>query len=195
LPNIGKYNFMRNFNQRNKKDRRDFGGRDSGNRTMHSATCDECGNDCEVPFEPSGDKPIYCSNCFGKNKNSGAERSDRRDSGRSNFRDKQMFAAVCDKCGKSCEVPFKPSGGKPIFCSDCFDQNRGSGSKNSGPTKEQFEIINSKLDKILKALYPAAGEATVIKPNNEDEKKVTSKKAVKKKTVAVVLGKLKKKKK
>ncbi len=43
------------------------GGRD-GNRsqrpTMHRAVCDECGRDCEVPFKPSGDKPIYCSKCF-----------------------------------------------------------------------------------------------------------------------------------
>ena len=61
---------MKNFHQHNRNDKRPFGGRDSGKRSMHRATCDECGQDCEVPFKPSGDKPIYCSNCFGKNKSS-----------------------------------------------------------------------------------------------------------------------------
>jgi CxxC-x17-CxxC domain-containing protein len=110
-----------------------------------------------------------------------------------------MFSAVCDKCGKSCEVPFKPSGGKPIFCSDCFGQNRGSGSQASGPSKEQFDLINSKLDKILKALNPAVKEVAEIKSNKEisvlAEKKAVPKKAAKKKAVAVVSGEAKKKKK
>ncbi|MBN2853913.1 hypothetical protein JXK06_00020 [Patescibacteria group bacterium] len=46
-----------------------FGGRrDSGfggEKVMHRATCAECGNSCEVPFKPTGEKPVYCSNCFG----------------------------------------------------------------------------------------------------------------------------------
>lgn len=42
-----------------------FGGRDSV-RTMHKAICAECGSECEVPFEPSGDRPVYCSKCFEK---------------------------------------------------------------------------------------------------------------------------------
>ncbi len=33
---------------------------------------------------------------------------------------REMFKAVCSKCGKSCEVPFKPTEGKPVFCKDCF---------------------------------------------------------------------------
>lgn len=44
---------------------RDF-GRDSGRPGMHTATCDECGNSCEVPFKPNGEKPVYCNNCFKK---------------------------------------------------------------------------------------------------------------------------------
>ncbi len=33
-------------------------------RQMFSATCSNCGNEARVPFEPRGDKPIYCSDCF-----------------------------------------------------------------------------------------------------------------------------------
>ena len=31
---------------------------------MHDATCGDCGKDCEVPFEPRQDKPVYCNECF-----------------------------------------------------------------------------------------------------------------------------------
>lgn len=86
--------------------------------------------------------------------------------------DRQMFRATCSKCGKDCEVPFKPSGSKPVFCSDCFEKNnRGSDSRSFGdrvPRRSNFEVsgseqpqnrdqlnaINAKLDKILSILSP-----------------------------------------
>lgn len=33
---------------------------------------------------------------------------------------REMHKAVCTDCGKECEVPFKPTEGKPVFCRDCF---------------------------------------------------------------------------
>ena len=33
-------------------------------REMHPAVCAECGKDTEVPFRPTGDRPVYCSDCF-----------------------------------------------------------------------------------------------------------------------------------
>ncbi|KKP65529.1 MAG: hypothetical protein UR64_C0026G0013, partial [Candidatus Nomurabacteria bacterium GW2011_GWE1_35_16] len=43
---------------------RSFGGGRGGDRPeMFDAVCDQCGKDCRVPFRPSGDKPIYCSDC------------------------------------------------------------------------------------------------------------------------------------
>ncbi|MDD5634823.1 MAG: DNA-directed RNA polymerase [Candidatus Omnitrophica bacterium] len=42
--------------------------RDFGPREMHKAVCSECGKECEVPFKPSGDKPVYCKDCFSKRK-------------------------------------------------------------------------------------------------------------------------------
>jgi len=38
-------------------------------RQMHPVTCAECGKETEVPFEPRGDKPVYCRECFSKTKN------------------------------------------------------------------------------------------------------------------------------
>ena len=42
-----------------------------GEREMFSAVCAECGNECQVPFKPNADKPVYCSDCFA------AKRADR----------------------------------------------------------------------------------------------------------------------
>ena len=39
---------------------------------------------------------------------------------------RQMFPATCSKCGRSTEVPFRPTTGKPVYCSDCFRSARGN---------------------------------------------------------------------
>ena len=39
-------------------------GYDRGPREMFSATCASCGREAQVPFRPSGMKPVYCSDCF-----------------------------------------------------------------------------------------------------------------------------------
>ena len=41
-------------------------GYSSGPREMHAIVCDQCGKDAEVPFLPRGDRPVYCSDCFGQ---------------------------------------------------------------------------------------------------------------------------------
>ena len=38
------------------------------NRTMHKATCADCGNECEVPFEPKEGRPVYCRDCYRKHR-------------------------------------------------------------------------------------------------------------------------------
>jgi CxxC-x17-CxxC domain-containing protein len=74
-------------NDRKRFDGPRFGGNDRGGRDfntrpeMHSAVCDDCGNKCEVPFRPSGDKPIFCNDCFGGKRDS-APKSFGRDNDR-----------------------------------------------------------------------------------------------------------------
>ncbi|MBR9702638.1 hypothetical protein GOV10_01255 [Candidatus Woesearchaeota archaeon] len=45
-----------------------------------------------------------------------------RGGGRSFGGPKEMHKAVCAKCQKECEVPFKPSGDRPVYCKDCFQK-------------------------------------------------------------------------
>ena len=55
------------------KRRAQNGGNSYGNRNYSSAPrqmfaikCSTCGKDAQVPFEPRGDKPVYCSDCYRK---------------------------------------------------------------------------------------------------------------------------------
>ncbi|MDD2680976.1 MAG: hypothetical protein PHE20_02605 [Patescibacteria group bacterium] len=169
------------------------GGRDSERPTMHHAICSDCGNDCEVPFRPSGTKPVLCSNCFaiqrGEEPRSFSGR-DREFSAPTNNRErdfsapKAMFKAVCQECHNECEVPFRPTAGKPIFCSDCF---HGSESNTKRPAKaeamsnDQLNSLNAKLDKII-ALLDSKNRA----PKTEKIEDVVKEAA--KKEVAVKTG-------
>jgi CxxC-x17-CxxC domain-containing protein len=43
---------------------RSSGGYDRPRRELFPAVCAQCGKDTQVPFQPRGDKPVYCSDCF-----------------------------------------------------------------------------------------------------------------------------------
>ena len=146
---------MSNYNRSNRSGGGRFGGdfrrRDSGRRQMHKAVCDECGKDCEVPFKPSGDKPIYCSECFEKKEGGSSRRSERRSPRRSDF-----------------------------------------GKKDDTHKKllEQVGSLNTKLDRILKVLESGVGKKPaskkteikkVAKETTPKVKKAKTKKASKKK--------------
>lgn len=77
--------------------------------------------------------------------------------GRDGRRPLEMHDAVCDKCGEECRVPFRPTGNKPVLCSDCYRESRqgrdsGRDRGQSGMSSVLLNQINAKLDKIIKAL-------------------------------------------
>ncbi len=146
------------------KARSDRGGgfdRDSRPVTMHSAVCSSCGKSCEVPFMPSGDKPVYCRDCFAGRSAMGGDRSSRPD----------------------------PRGGNR------FDSNRSDrpAPRFNAPTggnddvKRQLESINYKLDKLITALIggqkPQAPKnvptVTIVKEKNTDSLKTIVDNAIK----------------
>ncbi len=150
---------------------------------------------------------------FRKNNYSGGNRNFRD---RGNFRDrnenrndygdrdrnKQMFDATCDNCGKNCQVPFMPTSGKPVYCSDCFrtmrdDGDRGDRSSNftsrndsranrEGSNKELVSM-NAKLDRIISILQqqlnlasPKTKDAEIAKQLVNSIKEVKPKSSIKK---------------
>ena len=122
-----------------------FGGGNRGGSDrpqMHSATCSECGQACEVPFRPTGERPVFCNDCFRKQRNDGPAKFGGHDRGGDRF-------------------------ARPRF-----DKPAAPAGVNFGQFKEQLDTINSKLDRILRAL-PAqlsaevaemAAEETVAEP-------------------------------
>jgi CxxC-x17-CxxC domain-containing protein len=37
---------------------------------------------------------------------------------------REMFPVTCAACGKDTQVPFKPTGSRPVYCEDCFRSRR-----------------------------------------------------------------------
>ncbi|MFA5392173.1 MAG: CxxC-x17-CxxC domain-containing protein [Candidatus Paceibacterota bacterium] len=102
----------------------------------------------------------------------------RRDGGRPSFPRKSwggsggrdrgpvtMHQAVCDQCGKPCEVPFRPTAGKPVYCDACFVGKRKASDSRGGdrfPRKD----FNS-----YKTFTKTNTESDVNKGNNDELKK------------------------
>lgn len=140
---------MRNYNRDQRSRRRNY-----SRPEMYNAVCDKCGRKCKVPFRPTGDKPVYCSDCF---ENQSGKRSRRNNFKRYDHQKERMYTAICDKCGNECEVPFKPTGSKPIFCNNCFkDTSRNIREKDrnqhDNDLLKKIDSINDKLEKILEVL-------------------------------------------
>ena len=151
-----------------KKDDNSRGGKSSGGRSFdgrrgekenktYKAVCSNCGAGCTVPFKPNGKKPVLCSPCLSKGGNGDrdSKRSENPGMRRINDAEKVMYSATCSECGKSCGLPFKPNGKKPVLCSLCFAQSTEGKTDGAStrPGKDKLDMINEKLDKILKMLY------------------------------------------
>lgn len=167
------------FDNRNDSRSQDRGfDRGSDRPQMHQATCDKCGKSCEVPFKPTSGKPVFCRDCFDRNGNNSDSRrpsSGGRSFDRPSFEDRRMYDAVCSSCGNDCKLPFQPSPDKEVFCSNCFEkkQNDSGDRRDSGERRErpsapredrnaQLDMVNAKLDKILKLLSPETDRVTMV---------------------------------
>ena len=105
--------------------------------------------------------------------------------------DRPMFKTTCSNCGKECEVPFRPTNGKPVYCSDCFEkmgprrEDRPERGNFHAPVTEsnkaQLDMIVTKLDKIIRLLEPKIEAVISADPELVSEPKAPKvKKAVKK---------------
>jgi CxxC-x17-CxxC domain-containing protein len=111
-------------------------------------TCRDCGTDFVFTageqefYAQKGftNEPTRCPSCRQSRKASGGGRSssygDRGDSygsrggGYSSGGAREMHTTTCASCGKEAQVPFVPRGDKPVYCSDCFQQQRRSSSSS-----------------------------------------------------------------
>ena len=137
--------------------------RERPGKEMHDVVCCRCGKNCQVPFKPQ--RPdVFCNDCFDDSK---TPKGDQRQFSRRNFRegkgksmdegalkkrrrDKEMFKVLCCKCGKECEVPFKPK--KPdVYCDDCFGDKKKRESKKRYPGREKPIPTEASFDAYMKS--------------------------------------------
>jgi CxxC-x17-CxxC domain-containing protein len=101
--------------------------------TDRTLTCADCGT--EFSFSAS-DQQFYADRQFSEPRRCPACRASRKaargDSGGGSYasqgcyggrysdQPREMFTTTCDSCGKEARVPFRPTGSKPVYCSDCF---------------------------------------------------------------------------
>ena len=122
-----------------------------------------------------------------------------------------MHQATCDQCKKLCEVPFRPTSGKPVYCSVCFESKKEVGSsrgrdrfsqrgydgykapgrsdlgsdihgKNNNEIKKQLEILNGKIDLLIEAVKAMASTKPLV-VKKKTKKKVKTASVVKAKKV------------
>ena len=63
----------------------------------------------------------YSAGGYGNGGGGGSSYGGSRDRGT-----REMFTATCSNCGREAQVPFRPTSGKPVYCSDCFRSMRGA---------------------------------------------------------------------
>ncbi|MDA8229678.1 MAG: zinc-ribbon domain containing protein [Desulfitobacterium hafniense] len=95
-------------------------------------SCKDCGS--EFVFSASEqefyaekgftNEPGRCPECRAARKAQTRGGSRGGDYGRPQQR--QLYAAVCSSCGVETQVPFQPTGDKPVYCRDCYQSRRRS---------------------------------------------------------------------
>ncbi len=103
--------------------------------TDKTLTCADCGQEflfsaSEQQFyaDRQFSEPRRCASCRAVRKaergDTGGSRSYGGGGGGYGGGQREMFTATCANCGKEAVVPFRPSGAKPVYCSDCFADRR-----------------------------------------------------------------------
>lgn len=116
----------------------------------------------------------------GRDRGFGGDRRDRDN------RSAEMHHAVCDGCGVDCEVPFRPTSGKPVYCNDCFKKNdsrpsRSSAGQDNSQVIEAINGLNAKLDVVLSLLQVKEVKTKKTEKDTEEKPVKAVKKVVKKK--------------
>lgn len=94
--------------------------------TDKTLTCRDCG--AEFTFTAS-EQEFYDSKGFtnepGRCPECRAARKQRQAGSRAYGREpRRMYQVTCEQCGQTAEVPFEPTEGRPVYCSDCFQSRR-----------------------------------------------------------------------
>ncbi len=163
-------NYQSSHRSSNRNDSRSRRSSDRGNVELHTVTCAKCKKETQVPFKPTGSKPVFCRECFQDQKPQGGSREVRRSPSRSGSRPSyrssnrsssrtgdrnrrssergnvELHTAICAKCKKETQVPFKPTGSKPVYCRECF-QNQVLEVETTQVTNNSQDIVTEVVER------------------------------------------------
>ena len=86
--------------------------------------CGSCRASRKASRGDSGGSGYGNRSSYGGSSSYGGGSSYGADGGYGNRGPREMFTATCSSCGKDAQVPFRPTSGKPVYCSDCFALRR-----------------------------------------------------------------------
>jgi CxxC-x17-CxxC domain-containing protein len=96
-------------------------------------TCADCSSEFiftaseqEFYAERQFSEPRRCPSCRAARKLARGGSGDPARHGGSYGESRPMYSATCSSCGREAQVPFQPTGSKPVYCSDCFTSQRQS---------------------------------------------------------------------
>ena len=95
-------------------------------------------------------------------------------------RDRVLYEAICADCHKICEVPFRPSEDRPVYCKECFAKRKAGGSGNVFPILTPVAMPSKPFNKPRAAACLPVGRETVIPPAPGTPKKTKKSRPVKK---------------
>ena len=132
-----------------KPDFKRSGGGNSGRMELFTATCAKCGKPCEVPFRPTGERPVYCRDCFGGNKNGAMPQQNRP---QENFRPREAGPVA----------PLRPQ----------------VEDKRIDSIRAELALMNAKLERIVEMI------GVIEMPLSTDESEIPEKVVAPKKSLA-----------
>ena len=66
-----------------------------------------------------------------------------------NYRERTLHKAICADCSKECEVPFRPTGDRPVYCRECFAKRKSGGPFNQKRDNRHVEVKPVHLDSVV----------------------------------------------
>lgn len=95
------------------------------------------------------------------------------------YRERVMHKVICADCKKECEIPFRPSGDRPVYCQECFKRRKAGNSFKASTDSRPKEAAPAQVTNVDK---PQVSEKKkpVAKKKSVEKKKSVSKKRKKK---------------
>jgi CxxC-x17-CxxC domain-containing protein len=93
-------------------------------------------------------------------------------------KDRVLYEAICADCHNVCEVPFKPSEGRAVYCKECFAKRKSGAAGNNHNVPRPAAVFQKQAER------PSVAPVAVLparETSGKSKKNTTAKKAKKKK--------------